>query len=425
MGIAWIAHRPRRVAPATGFLILKYTLATALAACLVPAAAGRAAAMQVPPRADSVPWTLPVLREPLRSFFSPPAPVPSVRLGRARIPLTRFVSPLAGLPMETVPFPDWTPGETLRFGALGPPIGYLDIPNPRARSPDAGGDRSTGRFVNEYANLGFSLRGSGEIGGDWTAFRPCDETVQVTCEVSLLPQVTPDIRFAATADGTITDRILVDVDYDQTREFQGANRLNIHYQGMPGEILQRFEVGDVRFDLPSSRFFREAVPAGNFGFQATLRAGPVDVRSVWAQQAGEVTSRRFRLESSGRGYSRSDTLVLDDADYLEGQFFFLFDPAAFLGYPHIDVLSLSRADAAPTFTRARNRFSCTARRSTSTRGSRWRGTSRPTRSRARAPTPSPSRPGSSTSSPARTTWSTRAGSGSLCACRCGPTKSWG
>lgn len=329
---------------------MKYTLATALAACLVPAAAGRAAAMQVPPRADTVPWTLPGLREPLRSFFSPPAPVPSVRLGRARIPLTRFVSPLAGLPVETVPFPDWTPGETLRFGALGPPIGYLDIPNPRARSPGAGGDRSTGRFVNEYADLGFSLRGSGEIGGDWTAFRPCDETVQVTCEVSLLPQVTPDIRFAATADGTITDRILVDVDYDQTREFQGANRLNIHYQGMPGEILQRFEVGDVRFDLPSSRFFREAVPAGNFGFQATLRAGPVDVRSVWAQQAGEVTSRRFRLESSGRGYSRSDTLVLDDADYLEGQFFFLFDPAAFLGYPHIDVLSLSRADAAPTFT---------------------------------------------------------------------------
>ena len=172
--------------------------------------------------------------------------------------------------------------------------------------------------------------------------------MQITCEVSPLPQVTPDIRFAAVAEGTITDRILVDVDYDQAREFQGANRLNIHYQGRPGEVLQRFEVGDVRFDLPSSRFLRETVPAGNFGFQATMRAGPVDIRSVWAQQAGEVTSRRFRLESSGRGYSRADTLVFDDADYVEGQFFFLFDPAAFLDYPHIDILALSRADAAPT-----------------------------------------------------------------------------
>ena len=329
---------------------MKYTLAMAIAALLVPAAGARAAAQQAPSRPDTVLWIIPGLGDPPRLLSPAPLPVPFVRLGRARIPITRFVSPLAGFPAEAVPFPGWEAGGTLRFGALGRPIGYLDIPAPRARSPGVRRDPAPGRFVNEYADLGFSLRGTGQIGGDWRAFRPCDETVQVTCEVSPLPQVTPDIRFAATADGTITDRILVDVDYDQAREFQGANRLNIHYQGLPGEIFQRFEVGDVRFDLPSSRFLREAVPAGNFGFQATMRAGPVDIRSVWAQQAGEVTSRRFRLESSGRGHSRSDTLVLDDADYLEGQFFFLFDPAAFLGYPHIDVLALSRAAAPPTAT---------------------------------------------------------------------------
>ena len=277
---------------------MKYTLAMAIAALLVPAAGARAAAQQAPSRPDTVLWIIPGLGDPPRLLSPTPLPVPFVRLGRARIPITRFVSPLAGFPAEAVPFPGWEAGGTLRFGALGRPIGYLDIPAPRARSPGVRRDPAPGRFVNEYADLGFSLRGTGQIGGDWRAFRPCDETVQVTCEVSPLPQVTPDIRFAATADGTITDRILVDVDYDQAREFQGANRLNIHYQGLPGEIFQRFEVGDVRFDLPSSRFLREAVPAGNFGFQATMRAGPVDIRSVWAQQAGEVTSRRFRLESS-------------------------------------------------------------------------------------------------------------------------------
>ena len=330
---------------------MKYTLATAIAALLVHAAGGSAGAQQAPPRRDTVLWVMPELREDASSLLSPPPrPVPFLRLGRARIPVTRFISPLAGFSPESRPGPGWTADGALRFGALGLPFGFLDSPDPRARSPGAREAAAPGRFVNEFADLGFSLRGTGEIGGDWTAFRPCDETVQITCEVSLLPRITPDIRFAATADGTITDRIVVDVDYDQAREFQGANRLNIHYQGLPGEVFQRFEVGDVRFDLPSSRFLREAVPAGNFGFQATLRAGPVDVRSVWAQQAGEVTSRRFRLESSGRGYSRSDTLVLDDADYLEGQFFFLFDPAGFRGYPHIDVLSLSRADAPPTAT---------------------------------------------------------------------------
>ena len=355
---------------------MKYTLAGTIAALLVPAAMADAAVQQVPPmRSDTVLWIIPELREPLRLLLSPPLPpVPFVRLGRARIPVTRFgirlvdtgparvfrmVSgtgdPMAGRAFPppadrlVVDPPDWERDRLLRFGALGPAIGYRSVPDP-ARMSGVLGRPPPGRFVNEYADLGFSLRGTGQVGGDWSSFRPCDETVQVTCDAPLLPQLTPDIRFAVTADGTITDRVLIDVDYDQTREFEGANRLNIHYQGLPGEILQRFEVGDVQFDLPSSRFLRAGVPAGNFGFQATLRAGPIDIQSVWAQQAGEVTSRRFRLESSGRGYSRSDTLVLDDADYVDGQFFFLFDPAAFFEHPHVDVLALSRSDAPPTVT---------------------------------------------------------------------------
>ena len=198
------------------------------------------------------------------------------------------------------------------------------------------------------ADLGFSLRATGQLGGQWESFQPCDEIVQVTCEVPLVPQIIPDIQFAATASGSITDRVLVDVDYDQARELTAANRINIRYQGQPGELLQRLDVGDVRFDLPASRFLREGVPAGNFGFQAGLQAGPVAIESVWAQQNGEVTSRRFRLDGAGGSLSRTDTLVLDDADYVDGQFFFLFDPVAYFAYPHVDVLSLSPSDASPT-----------------------------------------------------------------------------
>lgn len=197
----------------------------------------------------------------------------------------------------------------------------------------------------QFADLGFSLRGTGEFGGRWESFRPCDDVVQVTCEIPLVPQIIPDIQFAATVGGTLTDRVLVDVDYDQSREFAGANRINIHYQGQPGEFLQRLDVGDVNFSLPSSHFMREAIPVGNFGFQAALKAGPVNIESVWAQQNGEVTSRRFQLEGQGRNLARTDTLVLDDADYVDGQFFFLFDPAAFFAYPHLDVLALSASDA--------------------------------------------------------------------------------
>jgi hypothetical protein len=192
------------------------------------------------------------------------------------------------------------------------------------------------------AELDFEIVGQGELGGDWTRFRPCDTRVQFSCEPGLLPRLSPDIQFAIRAAGTIGDRITLDVDFDQAREFSAANNLSIFYKGGDDAVLKTVELGDVTFALPRSRFLTQGVPAGNFGFLVTGQAGPLDFRSVWAQQTGDVSSREFRL-SGGPGqesFVQVDTLVVDDADYVRGQFFFLVDPAEITGSPHIDVLSL-------------------------------------------------------------------------------------
>ncbi len=289
------------------------------------------------PALDTALWVMPELRGPPRPLGAEPLrPPPTVRLGLARIPVVRF-DPAAREASARLP----------RLGTLGPPVDLAAIPRaaPAAFPAALAGDSL--RFRSDLADLAFSLRGGGQLGSDWTRYRPCEEAVQETCELSLLPRLLPDLRFAALASGTIAERLEIDVDYDQTREFQGANRVNVRYRGRPDEFVQRLEVGDVDFGLPPSHFIAGAVPAGNFGFQATMRAGPVDLRSVWAQQNGEVTSRRFRLEESGRGYARSDTLVLDDADYVRGQFLFLVDPHRLAGAPHLDILSLARSDAPP------------------------------------------------------------------------------
>ncbi len=304
------------------------------------------------PVQDTLLWVIPQLREPRLPLLGPrPPPAPEVRFGLAWVPAGRLPGGLGPAPGSALPegLPplgalDWSRDRGFRFGTLGRTVGLGDVPPPVA----PGGARTAAageRLVNEFADLGFAVRGAGGLGGEWVQFQPCDESVQATCEVPLWPRILSDIRFAATADGTIADRVRVDVDYDQTRAFAGSNRVNIHYQGQPGEFLRQLDVGDIRFDLPPSRFLREGVPGGNFGFRAVAEAGPVNVQAVWAQQSGEVTSRRFQLESAGRAYSRSDTLALDDADYAAGQFFFLFDPAAFAEYPHVDVLSLPASSA--------------------------------------------------------------------------------
>ncbi len=331
----------RRALRAAGFAL---ALATGATAAPAQQQAVRLDAL----RLDTALWVIPELRgPPLPLGSARPPPPPSVLLGMARIPVARLVAPVEAPPPPPRPggFALPLPTVALRLGAFGRAISLADIPTPIPPSLPPALAADSLRFRNDLADLAFSLRGSGQLGSDWTRYRPCDEAVQTTCEVSLLPRLSPDLRFAALATGTIAERLEVDVDYDQTREFQGANRVNVRYRGRPDEILQHLDLGDVDFGLPPSHFLAGAVPTGNFGFQAAMRAGPVDLRSVWAQQNGEVTSRRFRLEESGRGYARADTLALDDADYVRGQFFFLVDPHALAGAPHIDPLSLSRSDA--------------------------------------------------------------------------------
>jgi hypothetical protein len=205
------------------------------------------------------------------------------------------------------------------------------------------------RFVTDYADLGLNVRSRMELGGAWTRFRPCDNQFSVSCNPSRLPQLSPEVLFGVRMDGTIASRIHVDVDFDQAREFGAANRINIFYEGDEDSPLRRFEIGDVTFDLPRSRFLTGGVPTGNFGFQAEGRLGGLDYQTVWAQQRGDLNSRVFQLTGVGdqRGYVQEDTLVLDDADYARGQFFFLVDPRVFAEYPHVDALELDPSSAPP------------------------------------------------------------------------------
>ncbi|MBW3534002.1 MAG: hypothetical protein KY453_02095 [Gemmatimonadetes bacterium] len=204
-------------------------------------------------------------------------------------------------------------------------------------------------FIEGATDLGMRIVGRAELGGDWTRFRPCDDRFQDACSPRLLPQLNPDLRFGVQVGGSIAERLHVDVDFDQIREFDAANRINIFYDGAEDEIVQRLELGDVTFRLPRSRFLTQGIPAGNFGFQATGKVGALDFQAVWAEQRGDLTSREFRLSGAGgrRGFVQEDTLVLDDADYVEGQFFFLVDPRGLRDHPHVDVLALDGSEASP------------------------------------------------------------------------------
>ena len=301
---------------------------------------------------DTVFWRPPQLELPafLAAFpgRSGAAPTPVAQLG------LKPVSPLVALELEVPPIvrggaipvaSRWlvAPGPTLARRRLELQRIALFRPSAPARaSRPALGARGGSLLAGGLRDLDVEIVGQAELGGDWTSFRPCDTRVEFSCDPSRLPQLDPDIQFAVRAQGAITERVRLDVDFDQAREFSAANNINIFYDGEEDEVLRHIELGDVTFDLPASRFLTEGIPAGNFGFLASGQLGPLEFDGVWAQQQGDLSTREFRLSGGPgqEGFVQIDTLVLDDADYVDGQFFFLVDPDLIDRSPHIDVLSL-------------------------------------------------------------------------------------
>jgi hypothetical protein len=264
--------------------------------------------------------------------------------GRAGSPASHW-----RVPTRLVSWPGYPwayPGATLQVAPAAPGLVASADTVPAPPAPGRRGrELELPDMVQQATDLTLRVEGRGGLGGSWNRYRPCDPGLRLQCNPELFPQLRPDIEFGVQVGGTITERLHVSVDYDQRREFDTANNINVHYQGAPGEVLQRLEMGDVAIALPSSRYLTQGIPAGNFGFKASARLGAAEVDAVWAQQRGEVAMREFRLGGGQGGLVQEQERVLDDADYAVGQFFFLVDPSRIAGHPHIDVLTLSRGDA--------------------------------------------------------------------------------
>ena len=204
--------------------------------------------------------------------------------------------------------------------------------------------------LEKYADIEMELDGSGQLNNRWQSFDPCTINVGQKCNAGAVPTVTPEFQLRALVRGTISERFHVNVDFDQTREFNAMNDLNVYYEGKPGEILEFAEVGQVTLPLPRSQFLSRGIPAGNFGFRTDARLGPLTLRGVLAEQDGNVLDRNITLDVGGAG-GESSVLQdfeanLDDAAYQTGQYFFLVDPRQIEGYPYIDILALEGTEVA-------------------------------------------------------------------------------
>jgi hypothetical protein len=154
-----------------------------------------------------------------------------------------------------------------------------------------------------------------------------------------------DNQFNVLAGGLIGRRLHVNVDYDSERDFGGNDNIQVYYQGLEDEIVQRVEVGTVTFRPPASRFITAAVPANNFGINATFEVGPFQVQTIAAQQKGSSVAERFF--TVGERITQPQDRQVRDLDFEAGRFFWVVDPVILPGYPALDILDINAEVVVP------------------------------------------------------------------------------
>jgi hypothetical protein len=317
-------------------------LAVVIAALLFPGVCVLAQQMQR--QAPGI--TLRLATDSLRIAF-PSALEPGGRLGLRTTPLaasTEWVTTTRLL----VTGMRATRRRTIALASLTPLVeeGRMDIPRPELiaeRPTQVATEDPTLEMLAELADLGLDMTARLELSFDRLQNERCTAADAISAAsgcVSGFPTPTLEEQFNVRAGGVVGDRVHLNVDFDTEREFNANNAITVYYQGLEDEILRRVDVGTVTFQAPGSRFITSGIPSNSFGLQAEAQLGPVNLRSIVAQQKGSAVRTRYFTVGDAA------TLPVDfdarDLDFEAGRFFFVVNPLDLPGYPDVDVLNVSR-----------------------------------------------------------------------------------
>ncbi len=194
-------------------------------------------------------------------------------------------------------------------------------------------------ILGEYADLGLQIDGRLEFRGEKNQSALCSSTFfadpVANCRTFFEPQV--DFQFAAKSGGIVADRVHVNLDYDTQREFDASNNISIYYEGKASEFVQRLEVGNVTFQPPESRYITAGIASGNYGIQAITKIGSMRVKTIFAQQKGNIV--RDRVFTVGDRTLQAIDRKIEDYQFEPRRFFFTVDPRLFgTAYPNVDIL---------------------------------------------------------------------------------------
>ncbi|HRY62067.1 MAG TPA: hypothetical protein P5266_07675, partial [Candidatus Fermentibacter sp.] len=169
-----------------------------------------------------------------------------------------------------------------------------------------------------------------------THYRP--NAVEVEGESrSLFPDLRMEQELAVQLNGTIGEKIHVDVDHNSERDYEPENRIRLAYEGWEDEIVQSIEMGDVSLSITGPEFVSYSIPhEGLFGAKVVSQIGPVDITTIASKEASSTESAEF----VGQAQMVTDSIL--DIHPAENVFYLTFPDSAY--QPVITSITVFRDD---------------------------------------------------------------------------------
>ncbi|MCB9513249.1 MAG: cell surface protein SprA [Candidatus Krumholzibacteriia bacterium] len=138
----------------------------------------------------------------------------------------------------------------------------------------------------------------------------------------LFPRLEMKQELQVKLNGTVGEKVHVEVENNSLAQGADANRIRIRYEGDEDEVVELIEMGDTQLSLPSSGLISYSTQnKGLFGVKMQGHLGALDFTAIASKQEGEVSSKTFN--NSGQDV-RADSKR--DTDYIANRFFFLDNP---------------------------------------------------------------------------------------------------
>jgi hypothetical protein len=111
---------------------------------------------------------------------------------------------------------------------------------------------------------------------------------------SYFPDLKMEQELVINLDGTIGEKINVQVDHDTRRTLEPDYNVRLRYTGFDDEVIRSIEMGDVNLSITGPEFVSYSIPGqGLFGAKIDAQVGPLEITTIASKQASSTESADF------------------------------------------------------------------------------------------------------------------------------------